>query len=104
MATKPGAGTLKHGLNIGAKTYKDFAVREPIMADYMAAEDEAPADKQYAFDLALLAQLTELQGFDGVLTVGLLGRLKPVDFGRLRRALREVSESGEPEPEPEQTG
>lgn len=104
MATKPGAGTLRVGLKIGDKVYKDFTVREPVMADYMAAEDEAPPDKQFAFDLALIAQLTELQGFDGVLTVGLLGRLKPTDFGILRKALREVGDAGEPVPEDAQTG
>lgn len=104
VIAKPGTGTLKFGLKIGETLYKDFTLREPVMADYMDAEDEAPSDKQFAFDLALLAQLTEIKGFDGVLTVALLGRLKPADFAILRRALREMSEAGEPEPAPAPPG
>lgn len=103
--TKPGSGTLKHGLMIAGELQKSFAVRDGTMVDYFAAEDIADINKPLSFDAALLIQRLENIGtFTGPFTLEILARLKPGDFAMLRKALREAENAGESEPAPVQTG
>ena len=71
---------------------------EPTVADYIAAEVDAPVYRQYAFKVALISRLIEkLEGFDGEVTMGMMKELKPVDVARLSDALTQLEEGDEGE-------
>ena len=80
--------TLKLGFKVNEQRLKDVVLREPTVADYIAAEVNAPVYRQYAFKVALISRLIEkLEGFDGEVTMGMMKELKPVDVARLSDAL-----------------
>lgn len=88
---------LKHGLKIGKETHTSVTIREPLLADMIAAEEDAPAHKSIAYRTALLTQcITNVGSFDDVVTVEVLGRLHPSDFNILSLAMDAVSEEGKP--------
>jgi phage FluMu protein gp41 len=98
-------GTLKRGLLVAGATHKDYELREPLTADLLAAEADAPVEKTLAYDVALLCQvLVRVGEFSGPFTPELLGRLKPVDLNELRRALTRAYDLGEPAPAATETG
>ena len=64
--------TLKLGFKVNEQRLKDVVLREPTVADYIAAEVNAPVYRQYAFKVALISRLIEkLEGFDGEVTMGM---------------------------------
>lgn len=90
--------TLKLGFKVNEQQLKDVVLREPTVADYIAAEVNAPVYRQYAFKVALISRLIEkLEGFDGEVTMGMMKELKPVDVARLSDALTQLEEGDEGE-------
>lgn len=88
--------TLKLGFKVNEQRLKDVVLREPTVADYIAAEVNAPVYRQYAFKVALISRLIEkLEGFDGEVTMGMMKELKPVDVARLSDALRLVCDNAQ---------
>ncbi|MDI3259697.1 MAG: phage tail assembly protein [Sinobacteraceae bacterium] len=90
------SGKLKHGLKIGAETHYDFELRELTTQDLFDAEDQASADKGLTFNAALLTrQLVRVGTFSGPFTLAMIGKLKPADYARLRKAQAELDALGE---------
>lgn len=92
-------GPLRHGFTIGGVLHKDFQMRSVVVDDLLDAELETDVTKPLNFSAALLArQLVKVGNFEGPFTVGMIRRLKPIDWRLLRAAQSEVDELGEGEP------
>ena len=93
------SGPLKHGFSIEGIVHKGFELREATVDDLLDAEQEADVSKPLNFNAQLLArQLVKVGTFEGPFTVGMIRRLKPVDWRILRAAQSEVDELGEEAP------
>lgn len=92
-------GPLRLGFKIGESTYKDFMMREATVDDLLDAELETDVMKPLNFSAQLIVrQLVKVGSFEGPFTVGMLRRLKPVDWRILRAAQSELDDQGEDEP------
>lgn len=91
--------TLKHGLIIGKSTYKVLKLREPLLDDYCAAEDEAnPQLSPIKYRRALSAVcLEKADDFEGPFTGAMLGKLKQADWLAISKTLSELESEGEAE-------
>ena len=97
-------GKLKHGLSINGVEHKDFDLREAAVDDLLDAEMEADVMKPLNFNAQLMVrQLVKVGSFEGPFTVGMIRRLKPVDWRILRAAQTGVDELGEGESASEET-
>lgn len=92
-------GPLRHGFKIGDVTHKTFTMRESFVDDLLDAELEADVTKPLNFSAQLMVrQLVNVGSYEGPFTVGMLRRLKPVDWRILRAAQSELDDQGEDEP------
>lgn len=91
-------GPLKVGFNIQGVLHKDFQMREALVDDLLDAEQVVDLAKPLNFNAELMArQLVKVGSFEGPFTVGMLRRLKPVDWRILRAAQTEIDLMGEAE-------
>lgn len=91
-------GSLAHGLSINGNLQRRFEMREATVDDLLDSELEADVSKPLNFNAQLLVrQLIKVGDFEGPFTVGMIRRLKPVDWRRLRAAQTEVDVLGEGE-------
>lgn len=98
-------GTLKHGLKHGDAVHKDFELREATTGDMFDAEQDAPPDTPLAFNGALMCrQLIRIGTFEGPFTLGIIRKLKAVDYGILRAAQMEADKLGEADAAPGAAG
>jgi phage FluMu protein gp41 len=89
-------GALRVGMRVKGHLEKRFVMREALVEDLLAAEDEAPVDKPLAFNGALiLLQLVRVGESEGPFVAAQLGALKPVDWRILRAAQAELDALGE---------
>lgn len=96
------SGTLRVGLSINGVLQSDFEMREATVDDLLDAELEADVTKPLNFNAQLMVrQLVRIGSFEGPFTVGMIRRLKPVDWRILRAAQSEVDDLGEGEPDSE---
>lgn len=92
-------GSLQNGLKIGETMHKDFELREATVDDLLEAENEADVTKPLNFNAVMLTrQLVKVGSFDGEITLGMIRRLKTIDWRLLRAAQQEVDDQGEDEP------
>lgn len=92
-------GPLRHGFLIGGVLHKSFQMRSAVVDDLLDAELETDVTRPLNFNAALMVrQLVKVGTFEGPFTLGLIRRLKPVDWRLLRAAQSEVDELGEDEP------
>lgn len=89
--------TLKVGLKIAGKTYKNLVIREANAGDLFDAEDMAPVHKRHQYNAAVLSlTLVSADDFTGPFTMGMFRPLKSVDLNKLEAAMYELdAESGE---------
>lgn len=93
------SGPLKAGFPIEGKVHTTFAMRDATVDDMLEAEMEADVTRPLAFNAAMLVrQLVRVGDFEGPFTVGLVRRLKPVDWRILRAAQQELDMLGEAAP------
>ncbi|MCX8749245.1 phage tail assembly protein [Snodgrassella sp. B3088] len=80
---------LKQGFKIGDQMLKTLTLRQPRVADLIAAEQTIPANgKEIAFRAALIAVCIEnLDGYDGVVTQKMVTELSINDYAILFDAL-----------------
>lgn len=91
-------GPLKVGLDIAGVIHKEFVMRGALVEDMIEAEKEASVDTPIGFNAQMMTrQLVRVGTFDGPITVGMLGRLKPIDWRILRAAQNEADALGEDE-------
>lgn len=91
--------TLKHGFKVGEELLKDVVLREAGTGDLFDAERDAPYGNPLAYNGALMArQLVRAGTFQGPFTLGMIRKLKPVDYAILRSAQLELIELGEAPP------
>ncbi|WP_153114621.1 phage tail assembly protein [Rhodocyclus tenuis] len=96
------SGTLRVGLSVNGVLHRDFEVREATVDDLLDAELEADVTKPLNFNAQLMVrQLVRVGSFEGPFTVGMIRRLKPVDWRILRAAQSEIDDLGEDEPDSE---
>ena len=81
-------GTLKHGLKIGETVHKEFEMRGDVTAqDMFDAEQDTSVNNALTFNGAMMAkQLIRIGTFDGAITLGMIGKLRDVDYSILRSA------------------
>lgn len=97
-------GKLKHGLSINGVEHKSFDLREAFVDDLLDAEMEVDVMKPLNFNAQLMIrQLVKIGSFEGPFTVGMIRRLKPIDWRILRAAQTGVDELGEGELASEET-
>ena len=90
--------TLKHGFQVGGQKLVDIVMREPVVADMMAAERMAGNGGNIAFRSALIATcIDKVDGFDAPVTLNMIGELKLADYNLLVDGLSELEEEGEAE-------
>ena len=90
--------TLKHGFQVGGQKLVDIVMREPVVADMMAAERMAGNGGNIAVRSALIATCIEkVDGFDAPVTLNMIGELKLADYNLLVDGLSELEEEGEAE-------
>ena len=106
MSTKPpyviengvARGTLVAGIVIGGQSAKNFELREYTVEDMLDAESEASVMQPLNFNAQLMVrQLVRLGDFTGPFTLGMVKRLKPIDWRVLRAAQTELESLGEAE-------
>lgn len=91
-------GPLKVGMKIDGIVHKEFAMRPALVEDMLAAEDQTPVDKPLGFNAQLMTlQLVRVGTYTDPITIGMLGRLKPIDWRILRAAQNEADALGEDE-------
>lgn len=91
-------GSLKHGLSVSGVIHKDFELREALVDDILDAEIEVDVAKPLNFNAQMMVrQLIKVGTFDGPFTVGMIRRLKPLDWRILRAAQTEIDDRGEAE-------
>lgn len=88
---------LKHGIKIGERFAKSVVIREPVLDDMIAAEEDANSSfSPIAYRRALVArQIVSLDGQTLPVTPEMLGRLKSGDWKRLVQGLNEAEALGE---------
>ncbi|MEO9385295.1 phage tail assembly protein [Chromobacterium phragmitis] len=88
---------LKHGIKLRGTVHKSVVLREPLLDDMIAAEEEAnSALTPLAYRRALVArQIVKLGDTDVPVTPGMLGKLKGADWAALSAGLHEVQQLGE---------
>ena len=90
-------GSLKDGVEIGGKVAKDFELREATVGDMFDAEELAPADRQVAYQGALISrQLVQLGDVPGPISMEVIRRLTPADFSLLCAKTKELEGLGKP--------
>lgn len=93
------SGPLKIGMTISGIVHKGFQLREATVEDLLEAELEADVSKPLNFNAQLLIrQLVRVGDFEGPFTLGLIKRLKPIDWRILRAAQSEADALGEAGP------
>jgi hypothetical protein len=91
-------GPLKVGIKIDGVVHKDFTMRGALLEDMLDAEKEASVDTPLNFNACLMTrQLVRVGSYTDPVTVGMLGRMKPVDWRILRAAQNEADALGEDE-------
>lgn len=94
------SGTLRVGLSVNGVLHRDFEVREATVDDLLDAELEADVTKPLNFNAQLMVrQLVRVGSFEGPFTVGMIRRLKPIDWRILRAAQSEIDALGEGAPD-----
>lgn len=95
-------GSMKHGLVIDGVAHSEFELRESTVEDMLDAELESGVHTPLNFNAQmLLRQLTKVSNkdstavFTGPFTIGMIRRLKPVDFRMLRAKQQEIDALGE---------
>ena len=91
---------LNQGITYKDEQHKVVVLREPMVRDYMAAEDVAEVYKSYSYKVALISKLIEkVDGLpeDAIVTLNMLKALHPKDMKLLFAALDdlEVEEGNE---------
>lgn len=91
---------LKHGIPMGDKCLKKITLREPVLADMLAAEGNGNiATQPIRYRVALLSEvICSADDFQGPFTVGMLSKLKPNDYYALSQTLGDVEDAGEEQP------
>lgn len=88
-------GTLKHGLQIGETLHKDYELRERTTRDMFAAEEAAPASKNFTYSAALAGrQLVRLGELSGPFDLEFMAKLHPEDVVDLIEKAGRPSELG----------
>lgn len=90
--------TLTHGIALAGKKVKTVVLREPLLEDMIAAENEAVAQySPLAFRRALVArQIVSLDGDDSMpVTSKMLAKVRPGDWTKLVDGLNEAEALGE---------
>lgn len=91
-------GTLVHGMKLDEAVQKDFEMREATVEDMLDAEMEAGVDTPLNFNAQMMVrQLVRVGSYKGPFTLGMLKKLKPVDYRKLRAAQMELDKMGEAE-------
>lgn len=91
-------GPLKAGIEIGGVKHKDFVMRGARLEDMIEAEKETSVDTPISFNAQMMTrQLVRIGTFSGPITMGMLGRMKPIDWRILRAAQNEADALGEDE-------
>lgn len=93
------SGPLKAGIDIAGQVHRDFVLRPALVDDLLEAELEADVTRPLAFNAALLVrQLVSVGSYTGPFSTGLVRRMRPVDWRRLRAAQDYLDQAGEPVP------
>lgn len=91
-------GTFTHGLKVDESMQKEYELREATVEDMLDAEMEAGVDTPLNFSAQMLVrQLVSIGTFNGPFTIGMIKKLKPMDFRKLRTTQMELDALGEAE-------
>lgn len=89
--------TLRRGLRVGDELKKKLVLREPLLEDMMAAEEDASVYQRLTYRAAVAARLiVSVDGEPLPVTRAMLGRLDPADWNRISSVLDEFERLGEP--------
>jgi len=89
-------GSLRVGIRIKGHLHKNFVMREALVEDLLAAEEEASVTQPLAFNAQLMTlQLVRVGDFEGPFMLEQLSKLKPADWRTLRAAQSELDLLGE---------
>ena len=86
---------LKRGITYKDEQHKVVVLREPMVRDYMAAEEVAEVYKTYSYRVALILKLIEkVEGLpeDAIVTLNMLKALPPKDMRLLFKGLDALEE------------
>lgn len=93
MSTRTVVVELKEGIVAAGQHHKTLVLREPTVADMMAAENECPVYNAIGFRAALVAQcVVRVENFDAPVTVGMVKDLKSADWRILTAAFAKLEQ------------
>lgn len=88
--------TLRRGLRVVDELKKKIVLREPLLEDMMAAEEDTSVYQRVSYRAAIAARLiVSVDGQPLPVTRAMLGRLDPTDWNRISKALDEFERLGE---------